>query len=184
MVLDIEREEAEAFLRSHGVFPLEKVRADLACSLDETKRKRLHEVRSELGPLEEVIMQMPLIKRLQRLKQLGGKVNPQKVSPSPLPLLPAFHTRYEHSRLIVELGKAAGVQLGLPTKDIAYLMMGGWFHDVGHSAFSHCGDEFLIRNGLPDHEQRGENYIRDNPEIRKPLEQHDINVERIIGVIK
>ena len=93
---------------------------------------------------------------------------------------PAFHTRYDHSELLAEMAIYTGITIGLPMIDVRHSMTAGWFHDVGHSGFSHCGDELLVKYGYPNHEERArEKIFRE----AKTLENQGIDLEKIIDII-
>jgi hypothetical protein len=180
------REEAEAFQRDHGIFSQENRIAGLLENMPERVINYYVEAREDLMPLEGVVSTLSCIKRLHSLNQLNGKVNPEEVPENPRHpyiITPSFHTRHDHSELLAEQSVLAGVVLGLGLRELSLLYCGGMFHDVGHSAFGHAGDEQLIRNGRPGHEERGWKILQ-TEEVSLQMQAMGLDVKDIFDVIK
>ncbi len=178
--------EARQFWRSQGVIPIEEIRVSLEYILTREQKQRLKEVRTELQPLIDTLNELPLVQRLHRLPQLGGKVHPltrRKLPNEAQTQHPFLHTRYIHSELLAEQAVFLGVKLGLPLEDLAYSYTAGLVHDVGHSAFSHQGDDVLQEFGYPNHEIRGMNYLSAQ-DVRGKLEAHGINIPKLFSILQ
>lgn len=80
---------------------------------------------------EEAIMETPLFKRLQSLKQLSV-IN--WVFPG------SEHTRYTHSLGVMYIADKMAISMGLSNKERRILRMAGLLHDIGHYPLSHVGE--------------------------------------------
>lgn len=85
----------------------------------------------ELTPVERKIIELPIFKRLQSIKQLS-LVN--LVFPG------AEHTRYTHSLGVMFLVDKMAVQLGFTDGDRQLIRLAGLLHDIGHYPLSHVGE--------------------------------------------
>ena len=131
--------------------------------------------------LEAVIIQTYEFQRLKFISQLGTT---SWVYPG------STHSRFEHSLGVFHLAKVVLEKLrlshlNLPELDERIFKFASLLHDIGHSPFSHFGEEAKIfKEGL-DHEQMGEAILRES-KIGKILSKElgDKAVERIIFIIK
>ena len=85
----------------------------------------------ELTPVERKIIELPIFKRLQSIKQLS-LVN--WVFPG------AEHTRYTHSLGVMFLVDKMAIQLGFIDGDRQLIRLAGLLHDIGHYPLSHVGE--------------------------------------------
>jgi hypothetical protein len=179
--------KVEAVNREQGIIPIEERRAALLQALTTREQlQRYKELEAELAPLETEIRSLPEIERLQQLPQLGGKYHPTNFAydlSQPVVMVPIRHTRYNHSELLAEMIKVAGVRLGLPTEEIKAMITAAWMHDMGHSAFSHMGDELLKERGWPDHEERAIEKIQRGP-ILELLRNNQIKPHAVIELVR
>ena len=85
----------------------------------------------ELTQIERKIIELPIFKRLQSIKQLS-LVN--FVFPG------AEHTRYTHSLGVMFLVDKMAVQLNFTDGDRQLIRLAGLLHDIGHYPLSHVGE--------------------------------------------
>lgn len=125
--------------------------------------------------LEEAIRDLedsPALSRLHGLQQFGIKRDPGRVRTAQGEVVvtaPYLHTRGMHVRLVASHAIACASTLDLPFRDVATVAMAGYLHDVGHSAFSHDADHFLVRRGRPSHEARGLAIVARDQDIHETL---------------
>lgn len=155
-ILAAEYAEAARFFADHGILPIEVRRQQLTAVLDGEQSKRFEGLEAKAKGLETEIQNLPAVERLNGLFQLGGKFDPQTFPQKGefKIIRPAFHTRFQHSELLAEIAKVAGVKLGLSDREITAMTCAGWLHDIGHAAFSHTSERVLSEHGVPDHEER------------------------------
>jgi len=178
--------EAQEFARGHGIRNISERREELLNCLDEEERSRLLEVEQKTENLVEGLMNLPEVKRLRQLRQLAGTTNVYEgQSPRGVGVMqPAFHSRYDHSELLAEQVKFAGVKLGLADDEIETMIASAWLHDIGHPALSHLGDYFLEKKGRGDHETRAVAAIqKKNSPISNLLASENINAEKVVETI-
>lgn len=108
----------------------------------------------ETTDLEERIIDSAQFQRLRFVRQLSTA---HLVYPS------AAHSRFEHSLGTMHLTGMAARQLELEDEEVGLLRLAGLLHDIGHSAFSHLGDEVLVEHGRPGHEKRGIDLVKNEP---------------------
>lgn len=193
------RAEAQRFLRDQGVIPIaerrEKILEHVRPAEVQTElAARLEALDRNLYDFTREIEALPEIARLHELQQLGGKAksaNEVDVGGSVVGVgMPAFHSRFQHSELDAELAKMIAAKLTLSPRDTKISMLGAWFHDLGHSALSHTGDELLVAKGRPAHEARTALILRESPGIKNLVEKYfrgensDEIIEEIIEVIE
>jgi putative nucleotidyltransferase with HDIG domain len=99
----------------------------------------------EFDELEERIIDSPPFQRLRRIKQM---------SVTSLVYPGANHTRFEHSIGTAYLASVIAERLGLDADTARRVKLCGLLHDIGHTAFSHEGEDVLERY-LGDHESLG-----------------------------
>lgn len=165
--------------------------AELARTLPPEAIDRLREVSRELAPMEQDIVKLEQVDRLRLLWQTSGvmdkdfltedlEVDPRVGKDS----MPAFsHNRYQHSKLIAFYIKAVLARLGKDTQTIKHGVATAWFHDSGHSALAHTGDDFMMKNGSPDHEQRAIERLQE-PETQAFLQKHQLDEHRVVETIR
>ncbi len=189
--------EADQFFAERGIESARSRRERILSHLPSAGREKIESVLRDVEPsleaFERDIRSLAPVKRLQSLMQLGGKniqLRHERDESGGDIIMPAFHSRYDHSELDAELAKVFGARLGLGAREIKIAMLGAWWHDLGHSAFSHTGDELLIENGWPPHEARTSTIIENDHEIETFLKAHfpddDVNTvrEEILQVTK
>lgn len=66
------------------------------------------------------------------------------------------HNRLQHSRMVAANAIVAALMRDASQQEIATCFFGAMLHDLGHSAFSHQMDEFLMHRGFANHEERGQ----------------------------
>jgi hypothetical protein len=103
---------------------------------------------------EEAVIDTPEFQRLRFVRQLATAY---LIYPS------AAHSRFEHSVGAMHLTGQVASRLDLEDEEVALLRLAALLHDVGHSAFSHLGDDVLTEHGLPPHEERGIELIQKGP---------------------
>ena len=93
----------------------------------------------DLTSLEVKLVDTPAYQRLRWVKQLG---------PTNLVYPGANHTRHEHSMGTCHVVGKMADSIGLNSYDKQLVSVAGLLHDLGHTAFSHLGDEI---EGVEDH---------------------------------
>jgi len=126
----------------------------------------------DVNPLEEQILDHPLVQRLRHVRQLSLV---HLIYPS------ALHTRFEHSLGSMHLSGKLARNLGLPEEQIQLVRLAGLLHDVGHGAFSHSSDRLLIEKTGRTHEMRGMDLVRKSS-LRDVLHQNGIHVSDLESV--
>jgi len=170
-------------------------------------KKQFERYLQEAGNFAEFIKEIQGVlafERLSRVRQLGGHftsetpydpnfvklteslANFEEKTCDPLTfdvLNSAIHTRSDHSLLDGEIALVAGIKLGLSTEEIKTLIAGGLLHDLGHSALSHTGEEFIVDRGGVDHEKRTSIKLEKDEELKKVLTKFGIDVGDVKQVI-
>ncbi len=168
-----QQSDSREYLIQHGIIPIVERRESIIALLPADPRKKhlieeLDTHKDFFERFEVRVRALPEVKRLERLSQLGGKDIQLRVEYSAQEgrtRIPSFHTRFNHSELNAELAKIAGLFIGLPFEQVLYSMLAGWWHDIGHSAFSHTGDELLKAAGRKSHEERTVEIVARSPTI-------------------
>lgn len=103
----------------------------------------------ELQPWEAAALDLPLMQRLRRVRQLGMA---HVVYPS------AQHSRFEHSlgalAAATQMFDALSVRAGVNTSEINFIRLrkcvrlAALFHDCGHGAFSHVSERVIAKHSL------------------------------------
>lgn len=101
----------------------------------------------QFDELEGRIIDSPAFQRLRRIKQMSIT---NLVYPG------ATHTRFEHSLGTAHLSSVIARKIGLPEDDVRKVKLYGLLHDIGHTAFSHEGED-VVKKYIGDHEKRGVN---------------------------
>ena len=99
----------------------------------------------QFDELEGRIIDSPAFQRLRRIKQMSIT---NLVYPG------ATHTRFEHSLGTAHLSSVIARKIGLPEDDVRKVKLYGLLHDIGHTAFSHEGED-VVKRYIGDHEKRG-----------------------------
>ncbi len=166
------RQETERYLNDHGMVPIKERREKILVHLPIAERKKMSDrvklLDTTLKDFEVAVRTLAQVERMKYLFQLGGKSINIRHEYEPMKgnvRMPAFHSRYDHSELDAELAKIIGIHLDLDDRSIKIAMLGGWWHDLGHSAFSHTGDDLLIAEGRAPHETRTSDMISTAPDI-------------------
>ena len=124
----------------------------------------------DLSPVEVKLVDTPAYQRLRWIKQLG---------PANLVYPGANHTRHEHcmgtSHVVGKMADSAG--LDSDEKQLA--SVAGLLHDLGHTAFSHLGDEI---RGVEDHVIRTTHIVSET-EISDILSEEGIDPKAVNQII-
>lgn len=166
---------------------------DFATVLPPEEIERIREVSRELEPMEQDIVKLEQVDRLRLLWQTSGVMDTNFLTEdfqfdpradNDGRSTPAFsHNRYQHSKLIGFYHKAVLARLGADISTIKNAVATGWFHDSGHSALAHTGDDFMVKLGMPDHEQRAIERLRE-PETQALLTKHQLDESEIVATIE
>ena len=103
----------------------------------------------EFDPLEERIIDSGPFQRLRRIRQMSVT---NLVYPG------ANHTRFEHALGTAHLSSVIASRLGLDEDTIRKVKLYGLLHDIGHTAFSHEGED-VVKKHIGDHEKLGRRKI-------------------------
>jgi HD superfamily phosphohydrolase len=103
----------------------------------------------EFDDLEGRIIDSAPFQRLRRIRQMSVT---NLVYPG------ANHTRFEHSLGTAHLSSVIASRLGLGKEIIRKVKLYGLLHDIGHTAFSHEGED-VVRKHIGDHENLGRQRI-------------------------
>ncbi|MEW6749231.1 MAG: HD domain-containing protein [Candidatus Micrarchaeota archaeon] len=103
----------------------------------------------EFDALEERIIDSGPFQRLRRIRQMSVT---NLVYPG------ANHTRFEHSLGTAHLSGVIARKLGLDGDTVRKIKLYGLLHDIGHTAFSHEGEDVVGRH-IGDHEKLGRQRI-------------------------
>ena len=124
----------------------------------------------DLSPVEVKLVDTPAYQRLRWIKQLG---------PANLVYPGANHTRHEHcmgtSHVVGKMADSAG----LNSDEKQLVSVAGLLHDLGHTAFSHLGDEI---EGVEDHVVRT-THIISQTEISDILSDEGIDSKTVNQII-
>ena len=125
----------------------------------------------DLTPLEVRLVDTPAYQRLRWIRQLG---------PTNLVYPGANHTRHEHCMGTCHVVGRIADSIGLDSHDKQLASVAGLLHDLGHSPFSHLGDEVA---GLEDHVIRTTKLVSDT-EISDILSEEGIDSKEINEIIQ
>ena len=124
----------------------------------------------DLSSVEVKLVDTPAYQRLRWIKQLG---------PTNLVYPGANHTRHEHcmgtSHVVGKMADSVGLESG----DKQLASVAGLLHDLGHTAFSHLGDEI---DGVEDHVIRTTKIITET-EISDILSEEGIDSKEVNQII-
>ena len=124
----------------------------------------------DLSSVEVKLVDTPAYQRLRWIKQLG---------PTNLVYPGANHTRHEHcmgtSHVVGKMADSVGLESG----DKQLASVAGLLHDLGHTAFSHLGDEI---DGVEDHVIRTTKIITET-EISGILSEEGIDSKEVNQII-
>ena len=99
--------------------------------------------------LEARVIDCATFQRMRRIKQMSIT---NLVYPG------ANHTRFEHSLGTAHLAAVIGRKVGLEEDEVRKVKLYGLLHDIGHTAFSHEGED-VMKKYIGDHEERGRKRI-------------------------
>jgi len=125
----------------------------------------------DLTSLEVRLVDTPIYQRLRWIRQLG---------PTNLVYPGANHTRHEHCMGTCHVVGRIADSIGLDSHDKQLASVAGLLHDLGHSPFSHLGDEVA---GLEDHVIRTTKLVSDT-EISDILSEEGIDSKEINEIIQ
>jgi uncharacterized protein len=126
----------------------------------------------EVDGVGRALLDTPEVQRLRHVRQLGTV---SFVYPS------ANHTRFEHSLGVYHLASRALSQLGIEGKNARRIEAAAILHDVGHGPFSHNVEDVIERYTGRRHDQVDD--LLAEGEIAAILEEHDLDPERVAGVV-
>ena len=124
----------------------------------------------DLTSLEGKLIDTPAYQRLRWIKQLG---------PINLVYPGANHTRHEHCMGTCHVVRKIADSIGLNSEDKKLVSVAGLLHDLGHTAFSHLGDEI---DGVEDHVIRTTNIIS-NTELSDIISNEGLNPDEVNQII-
>ncbi|HSB47539.1 MAG TPA: HD domain-containing protein [Candidatus Bilamarchaeum sp.] len=107
----------------------------------------------EFNELEERIIDSEDFQRLRRIRQMSVT---NLVYPG------ANHTRFEHSIGTAHLSAIIARKLGLEPDLVSKVKLYGLLHDIGHTAFSHEGED-IVKKYVGDHEELGHKRLESGP---------------------
>lgn len=90
----------------------------------------------EFTQVEKELIELPVFKRLQGIKQLGLT---NWIFPG------AEHTRFIHSLGVMHVADQMAVQLGYDGEKRQLVRLSGLLHDIGHYPLSHVGERATRR---------------------------------------
>ena len=125
----------------------------------------------DLSPLESSLVDTPAYQRLRWIKQLG---------PGNLVYPGANHTRHEHCMGTSHVVNKISDIVGLEKEEKAICAAAGLLHDLGHTPFSHLGDEV---DGVEDHVIRTTKIISDS-NISDILNENGIDYKEVNQIVK
>ncbi len=126
----------------------------------------------EVDGVGRALLDTPEVQRLRHIRQLGTV---SFVYPS------ANHTRFEHSLGVYHLASRALDQLGIEGKNARRIEAAAILHDVGHGPFSHNVEDVIERYTGRRHDEVDD--LLAEGEIAAILEEHDLDPERVAGVV-
>lgn len=124
----------------------------------------------DLSSVEVKLVDTPAYQRLRWIKQLG---------PTNLVYPGANHTRHEHCMGTSHVVGKMADSVGLESDDKQLASVAGLLHDLGHTAFSHLGDEI---DGVEDHVIRTTKIITET-EISDILSEEGIDSKEVNQII-
>ena len=124
----------------------------------------------DLTSLETKLVDTPAYQRLRWIRQLG---------PANLVYPGANHTRHEHCMGTCHVVGRMADSAGLDSEERQLASAAGLLHDLGHSPFSHLGDEI---DGLENHVDRTTSLISET-EISDILSNEGIDTNEINQII-
>jgi len=124
----------------------------------------------DLSSVEVKLVDTPAYQRLRWIKQMG---------PVNLVYPGANHTRHEHCMGTCHVVGKMADSAGLESEDKQLASVAGLLHDLGHTAFSHLGDEI---EGIEDHVIRTTKIIAET-EISDILSEEGIDSKEVNQII-
>ena len=124
----------------------------------------------DLSPVEVKLVDAPAYQRLRWIKQLG---------PANLVYPGANHTRHEHCMGTSHVVGKMADSVGLDSNEKQLASVAGLLHDLGHTAFSHLGDEIT---GVEDHVIRTTQIISQT-EISDILSEEGVDPKAVNQII-
>ena len=124
----------------------------------------------DLTQLEVELVDTPAYQRLRWIKQLG---------PTNLVYPGANHTRHEHCMGTCHVVRKMADSAGLESEEKVLVSTAGLLHDLGHSPFSHLGDEI---DNFGDHVKNTKRIILDS-EISDILSNKGISPKEVNQII-
>ena len=124
----------------------------------------------DLTPLETELVDTPSYQRLRWIRQLG---------PANLVYPGANHTRHEHCMGTCHVVGRMADSAGLDSEERQLVSVAGLLHDLGHSPFSHLGDEI---DGLENHVDRTTSLVSET-EISDILSNEGIDSKEVNQII-
>ncbi|MDP3985474.1 MAG: HD domain-containing protein [bacterium] len=97
---------------------------------------------------------------------------------------PFLQSRQMHSRSVAAHLAALGIRIGVPMRELSAAVLASLVHDIGHSAYCHDGDDFLVRSGSQSHERRGIKIIAEDDEIREAFGLIDARLDSVTALVR
>ena len=125
----------------------------------------------DLNDLEVKLIDTSFFQRLRWIRQLG---------PTNLVYPGANHTRFEHSLGTYHLARKIADAIDLEEDEKQLVSVSGLLHDIGHTVFSHLGDEI---EGIEDHVTRTTRIVSES-NISDYLENEGMSSKEVNDIIE
>jgi hypothetical protein len=142
------------------------------------------------GPIIDDLRDCTAVLRLSGLHTFGIKADPREsrsyatgCHETAVVTAPYGHDRWTHSTAVAATMAALCLRLDIARERMAVAVLGALLHDVGHSAFSHDGDELLVAKGWPNHEVRGQDLVRADADIVESLAMAGATPDGVVAVM-
>lgn len=122
----------------------------------------------------EIFRELIVCEPLQRLQDVSFLGAIDKLGPTPAK---GAGSRLDHTIGVTYLAYLGTVQVSADERNTA--IAAALLHDVGHGPLSHSAEPFFRKQFNVDHRIEGARVIRKNPEIRKVLDKHAVDVSRV-----
>lgn len=92
------------------------------------------------------------------------------------------HSRLDHSVAVAGTALALARRLQVSFQDALVLVVAALLHDVGHSMYSHQGEDMIIEDTV-GHEEYGAQIIRTDPELASIFAKIGVTADRVLEVL-
>ncbi len=93
-----------------------------------------------------------------------------------------LHSRLDHSIAVAGTALALARRLQVPFHHALVVVVAALLHDIGHSMYSHQGEDMIIDSTV-GHEEYGEQLIRSDPELASIFLGIGVKVEEVLEVL-